>query len=521
MLTKKIKLLLHHNLSVTLNSFLSFSELRAAHAHLIISGRTADNFVASRLLAAAATPISGNLSYARSLFASLATRTVFSYNTIIRATSNSTDPLQSLYFYLAMLRSGLSPDKFTFPFVLRSCASLQLAGAGAGVHCQAAKLGLEGDLYVVNNAITMYSSMGDMAAAQRIFDEHRDAADVVSWTALITGFSNRGEMDTARSLFDRAPLRNLVTWNAMLAGYARAGRAQEAQKLFDKMTERNAASWSSLISGFVQAGRIRMALDVFRHVAELGIWPNEPLLVSAVSACAKLRALEKGRWVHRYIERIGVKPDVILGTALVDMYGKCGGIKEAIEVFNSMPEKNIYSWSSAITGLAMNGAGTQALTLFCKMNLAGLLPNAITFTDLLSACSHNGLIEEGGKLFDEMSRIHGIRPEKEHYGCMVDLLGRAGLIREAVEFIEQMPVDPHPSVWGALAAACRNHEDIELGEDVGKRLIELEPGHGGRYVLLSNIYGAASRWDDMAIIRRLLKERGAAKSTGSSLVEAQ
>lgn len=212
---------------------------------------------------------------------------------------------------------------------------------------------------------------------------------------------------------------------------------------------------------------------------------------------------------------------VILGTVLVDMYGKCGSISKALKVFKDMPEKNVYSCNSMITGLAMNGSERQALTFFWKMQLMGLEPNAITFIGLLSACSHSGLINEGQQFFDMMTRVYGIRPLEEHYGCMVDLLGRAGLIKEAVDFVERMPVEPHPGLWGALAGACRIHGDVELGEKVGKQLIELEPHHGGRYVLLANMYGAARRWDDMAMVRKLLNQRKAAKFPGKSSVEAE
>ncbi|KAK8939059.1 Pentatricopeptide repeat-containing protein [Platanthera zijinensis] len=522
-LAKKMEVLLHPNLSISLTAFLSSSSIKVSHAHLIVSGRITDTFAASRLLAAAAAAANhsvGDLCHATRLFNSLAAPTLFSYNTMIRASSQSPHPIQSLHLYLRILRSGLSPDNLTFPFLLRSCAALRLAAPGAAIHCHAAKFGFAGDVFVLNNAITMYSSLPDMASARLMFEERIEIADVVSWTAIITGYTINGDVNAAQSLFHHAPSRNLVTWNAMLAGYARAGRALDAYHLFDQMSERNAASWSSLISGFVQAGLLKEALALFRRMSRDGVMPNEPLLASALSACAQLRDLEHGRSVHRYIESLGIDMGVILGSALVHMYGKCGDIKKAIQVFGAMPARNIYTWNSLIAGLAMSGAGSQALTLFYKMRLAGATPNAITFIDLLNACSHNGLVEEGRKLFDDMTRVYGIAPEEEHYGCVVDLLGRAGLIKEALDFIGRMPVvDPHcPGVWGALAGACRIHGEIELGEEVARRLIEIEPCHGGRYIHLSNIYGEARRWNDMESVRRLLKRRPAVKAAGRSSV---
>ncbi|XP_020581372.1 pentatricopeptide repeat-containing protein At5g66520-like [Phalaenopsis equestris] len=521
MLAKKLALLLHPNLSISLTAFICSSEIKATHAHLIVTGRTTDTFATSRLLAAAAIPFSRDLKHAGSLFSSLPSPTIFSYNTMIRAFSHSPQPIQSLHLYAQMLRSGLSPNHLTLPFLLRSCSSLRLPNPGTSLHCHSTKLGLERDIFITNNTITMYSTLLDMPSAQRVFEEHIESADVVTWTALITGYSNIGAIDVARSLFNRAPSRNLVTYNAMLAGYARAGRTLEARHLFDEMTVRNSASWSSLISGFVQAGLTKTALAIFHKMARQSVQPNEPLLVSTISACSQLRALEHGRSVHRYIETLGINITVIIGSALVDMYGKCGGIKEAIHIFNTMPERNIYTWNSIITGLAMNGAGRQVLTLFYKMTLAGVSPNNITFIDLLSACSHNGLVEEGRMVFDEMTRVYGIVPEEEHYGCMVDLLGRAGLIEEALDFIGRMPIEPHPGVWGALAGACRIHGEMELGEEISRWLIELEPSHGGRYIHLSNIYGDGRRWNEMAMVRRVLKERRAVKPPGGSSVDVQ
>lgn len=358
-----------------------------------------------------------------------------------------------------------------------------------------------------------------MGAAQKVFDESPCTLDVVSWTTMITGHSNCGQMDRARWFFDRMPSRNLISWNAMIAGYARSGSVIHARCLFDEMPERDVMSWSSLVSGFSQRGLCNEALAVFDKMILNGFTPNEATLVSAASACAQLRDLDRGRRLHCCaLDRELRKMSVILGTALVDMYGKCGSIEDAYKVFREMSARNVYSWNSMITGLALNGSGKQALTLFWKMKLAGLQPNAITFIGVLSACSHAGLVDEGEMLFDMMTRVYGIRPIEEHYGCMVDLLSRAGLLQEAVDFVANMPVEPHPGLWGALAGACRIHDNVELGVEVGKRLIELEPHHGGRYVLLSNLYAAARRWDDMEIVRSLLKERRVVKVPGNSAV---
>jgi len=315
------------------------------------------------------------------------------------------------------------------------------------------------------------------------------------------------------------PERNVVSWNAMLGAYARAGMLSEARKLFDAMPDRNAASWSSMINGLLHSGYCEEALRVFSDMVSSGVVPNEAALVSAVSACAQLRSVEHGAWVHAYAEReLHGAMSIILATAIIDMYGKCGSICNAVRVFATMPVRNIYSWNSMIAGLAMNGGERQALSLLWKMQMAGVRPNHITFIGLLSACSHSGLVNEGRRLFDSMIEDFGIQPVPEHYGLMVDLLGRSGRVREAVYFVKSMPVEPHPGLWGALASACKMHGEVELGEEVAKKLIELEPRHGSRYILLSNLYGSANRWDDMATIRKLLKHRKVPKGTGNAVV---
>ncbi|CAN6252398.1 unnamed protein product [Urochloa humidicola] len=336
---------------------------------------------------------------------------------------------------------------------------------------------------------------------------------------MVTGHANAGNLKRARWLFEAMPERNVVSWNTMLGAYARAGMLPEARELFDAMPDRNAATWSSMINGLVLSEHCEEALRVFGDMVSVGVVPNEPALVSAVSACAQLRSVEHGTWVHAYAEReLHGAMSIILATAIIDMYGKCGSMHNAVRVFAAMPVRNIYTWNSMIAGLAMNGGERQALSLLWKMQMAGVRPNDITFIGLLSACSHSGLVNEGRRLFDSMIEDFGIQPVPEHYGLMVDLLGRSGRVREAVYFVKSMPVEPHPGLWGALASACKMHGEVELGEEVAKKLIELEPRHGSRYILLSNLYGSANRWDDMATVRKLLKRRKVPKGTGNAVV---
>ncbi|KAF8389553.1 hypothetical protein HHK36_024069 [Tetracentron sinense] len=518
-LARKMAQLHHPVLSQALTAFTNISQLKPIHAHVVTSGVAKDVFTTARLLAFAAVSHSGDLHYAQTIFHHFQHPTLFMFNTIIRGFSQSTHPLQSLPFYLRMLRSGIPPDNFTFPFLLRSCSISSSLVLGQQLHAHLLKFGLDCDVYVVNNTITMYSSCRELNSARQLFEECFCLVDVISWTALVTGYSNSGQIDVARQFFDRMPCRNTVSWNAMIAGYAHSGKMDEARRLFDEMPERDVASWSAMISGYSQCGMCKEAFGLCREMIGAGVVPNEPALVSAVSACAQLRALEEGMWLHGYIEEEKVEVNVTLGTAILDMYGKCGSIEKALRVFNEMPRKNVFSWNSMIAGLALNGYEKQALWLFWRMLMVGPAPNGITFIAVLSGCSHSGLVVAGCRIFDLMTKVYQIKPQLEHYGCMVDLLGRAGLIKEALDFVEQMPIEPHPGLWGALVGACRIHGDVELGEELGKRLIELEPHHSGRYVLLSNIFAAAKRWDDVAMVRTLLKNRKVFKTPGNSIVQ--
>ncbi|KAL5993419.1 hypothetical protein ACLOJK_014344 [Asimina triloba] len=518
-LAEKMALLHHPNLSQSLSAFENMSEFKCLHARVIASGLHKDPFTIARLVAFSAVSQHGDLDYAKTLFNHVEHPTFFMYNAMIRGLSQSQTPLDSIGFYIRMTRTGIWPDNFTFPPLIRSCWVSSCLSLGLQLHCHVLKFGLDCDVFVVNNLISLYSSFGELGCARRLFEECFEIVDVVSWTTLLNGYLTCGDLDTARWLFDRMPVKNEVSWNAMIAGYARSGKVSEARKLFDEMPAKNAATWSGMISGFSQCGLLKEALEFFVDMVSAGIMPNEPALVSAVSSCARLRALEQGEWLHCYITENKIEVTVVLGTALVNMYGKCGNINRALQVFNEMPVKNLLSWNSMIAGLALHGYGKQALALLGKMWMMSIQPNAITFIAVLTACSHSGLVIEGHSFFKIMTQVYEIKPQLEHYGCMVDLLGRAGFIEEALGFADSMPVDPHPGLWGALVGACRLHGELELGEVLGKRLIDLEPQHSGRYMLLSNIYAAARRWEDVAMARKLLKDRNVLKEAGNSAVE--
>ncbi|XP_050368129.1 pentatricopeptide repeat-containing protein At1g08070, chloroplastic-like [Argentina anserina] len=411
------------------------------------------------------------------------------WNTIIRGYSLSSTPLRAVEFYRMMILSGTEPNSYTFPFVLKSCARIGAASPeGKQLHGHVLKLGLGCDAFVHTSLINMYAKSGELENARLVFDKSC-LRDAVSYTALITGYVSRGCMDDARRLFDEMLARDAVSWNAMISGYAQSGRFEEALGLFEEMRRAN-------------------------------VVPNESTMVSVLSACAHLGALDLGKWIHVYIDKkLQSLSNAPLQTSLIDMYAKCGNIEAAKQVFDGMEDKSLASWNAMITGLAMHGEANAALELFSKMGDEGIKPDDITFVGVLSACNHGGLVDLGRKYFSSMTKDYNISPQLQHYGCMIDLLGRAGLLDEAEALMKTMEMKPDGAVWGSLLGACRTHKRVEMGEYVAKHVFELEPENAGAYVLLSNIYAGAGMWDDVARIRTTLNDMGIKKVPGSTSIE--
>uniref|UniRef100_A0A1D1ZFL5 Pentatricopeptide repeat-containing protein At5g66520 n=1 Tax=Anthurium amnicola TaxID=1678845 RepID=A0A1D1ZFL5_9ARAE len=418
---------------------------------------------------------------------------VFLHNTLIRAYAQAAAalgaaPLDAVSVYSQFLRSGLSPDSHTFPFLLKACSLVPDAPArGRAAHAHALKFGFHGHLYVNNALIHFYSVTGDLAGCHR--------------------------------LLKGGALTDSVSYNTMITGYVRAGDLSSARKLFDEMPQRDGISWSAMVAGHVQCGQARDGLELFSRMQAEGLQANEGTLVSVLSACAQVGALEQGKWVHGYLKSKGIKETVFLGTSLIDMYAKCGELELALEVFNRMNEKNLLSWTTLIKGLAMHGRGVEALHLFSEMEKSGIMPDDIAFIGALCACSHAGLVEQGRQIFASMTEAYGIKPKIEHYGCLVDVLARNGLLEEAMEMVGSMPMRPDGYVWSTIMAGCRFYGNVRLAELVVRRLIQIEPNNAGVYVQLANIYAASGRHKDAREVWTLMRRKGVEKAPGCSSVE--
>lgn len=405
-----------------------------------------------------------------------------------------------------MMNEDVSLNCFSFPMVLKSCGKLLALVEGEEVHGVVVKVGFLTNTFVGSTLIDMYSSVGRVKCAYRVFNE-MVLRNVFTWTSMINGYIANGDLVSARMLFDLAPERDVVLWNRMITGYIECRDMEEARKLFDvmpnkdlmswntllngyanngdvegcenlfeEMKERNIFSWNGLIGGYAHNGRFTEVISAFKRMLnESDVKPNDATLVNVLSACTRLGALDLGKWVHVYAESNGYKHNVYVANGLIDMYAKCGLVGNAVDVFRSMDKRDLISWNTIINGLAVHGRGSDALSLFAEMKNSGVEPDGITFIGVLCACSHMGLVADGFAHFNTMANDYSITPKIEHYGCMVDLLGRAGLLEQAVKFVEKMPVQADAVIWTALLGACRVYKNIDFARLVLQKLIELDP----------------------------------------------
>lgn len=344
--------------------------------------------------------------------------------------------------------------------------------------------------------------------------------DLFVSTELIGVYGDSGNLSLARKLFDEISVRSVVVWNAIVHQYIKDGFLMEAESLFLEMPEKDVVSWNTMITGFCRAGKYREALALFLEMEALRTRPNMLTMIMVLLACSGLGALGTGVWVHVYIERNRVNSNGDLDHCLIDMYAKCGSIEKAVQVFEKVPvRRDLYSWTSMICGFAMHGRAMDALDLFSRMLETGVLADDVTLIGVLSACAHGGLVERGYHYFRSMKDLYGLSPKIEHYGCMVDLLGRVGRLREACLLIKEMPMEPNAVVWGSLLSACKVHNDAELGELVATKLVELDPSDHWARVMMSNLYAEDHNWSGVTRVRKEMRGAGSRKMPGCSSIE--
>ncbi|KAF8410937.1 hypothetical protein HHK36_003474 [Tetracentron sinense] len=545
------KLLLKNPLLSLLQKCRTASQIFQIHGQLITTNIISNTFAASRLIAASVVSDALTMDYAELVFTQIEQPNSFICNTMIKGYIEVSNPHRAFNLYSWMQKKGVLMDNYTYPFVLKACGLMLGLQEGREIHGEVVKRGFELDLFVRNGLIGMYCRCGETICARTLFDDGSHQKDLVSWNSMIHGYVRGGEMGEAqmlfdemperdvfswammidgygkkvgdivhaREMFDNMPQRDLVSWNSMIDGYSNVGEMVAARRLFANMPEKNAISWSIMIDGYARDGNPKEALNLFRQMVRQGTKPDKVSAVGAISACAQLGAIDQGKWIHIYLSKNRITLDVVVQTALVDMYMKCGSLDEARKMFNNMSERNVISWNVMIVGLGVNGFGEEALELFAQMEMEETLMDDLTFIGVLTACSHAGLVIEGLQIFNRMRSDYRIEPKLEHYGCLVDLLGRAGKLDEAQNVIETMPMKPNSALWGSLLSACRTHRNITLAEVSLHRLAELKEDDSGVYVIMSNIYAEEGRWDGVLWIRKLMTDRRMMKETGRSVIE--
>ncbi|CAE6068364.1 unnamed protein product [Arabidopsis arenosa] len=495
---------------------------------------------------------------------------VFSWNSVIADLARSGDSAEALRAFSSMRKLSLYPTRSSFPCAIKACSSLLDIFSGKQTHQQAYVFGYQSDIFVSSALIVMYSTCGQLVDARKVFDEI-PKKNIVSWTSMIRGYDLNGSALEAVSLFkdllveendgdheDDAAMfldsmgmvsvisacsrvaakgliesvhsfvikrgfdRGVSVGNTLLDAYAKGGEGgvAVARKIFDQIVDKDRVSYNSIMSVYAQSGMSNEAFEVFRRlVKDKVVTFNSITLSTVLLAVSHSGALRIGKCIHDQVIRMGLEDDVIVGTSIIDMYCKCGRVETARKAFDRMKNKNVRSWTAMIAGYGMHGHAVKALELFPTMIDSGVRPNYITFVSVLAACSHAGLHVEGWHWFNAMKGRFGVEPGLEHYGCMVDLLGRGGFLQKAYDLIQTMKMKPDSIIWSSLLAACRIHKNVELAEISVARLFELDPSNCGYYMLLSHIYADAGRWKDVERVRMIMKNRGLVKPPGFSLLE--
>ncbi|KZV20225.1 pentatricopeptide repeat-containing protein-like [Dorcoceras hygrometricum] len=484
--------LLESQLIATLDNSINLVQVKQNHAYIIRRGLHQSSYIIAKLLRMLSKVNEPMRSYGVSVFSQVKFPNAFLYAALIRGFTIDGLFKESVLVYNSMRRDGIKPLSFTFSALLKACGTETSSHLGRQLHGESVKLGgFELDLFLGNGLIDMYVKCGWLDYGRKIFDEMPER-DLISWTSLIVGYAKDGDLRSAVELFHALPVKDMVAWTAM-------------------------------VTGFVQNGKPREAMQYFERMQNAGVETDEVTLVGVINACAQVGMMRYGNWIREVAHRSGFDPsnNVLLGSALIDMYSKCGSVDDAYAVFKSMNNLNVYSYSSMIVGLASHGHGNSAIGLFKEMVKTDVKPNAVTFIGVLAACSHAGLVEQGRSYFEMMEKTYGVKQSVDHYNCMVDLFSRTGRLDEALDLIRSMKMEPSAGIWGALLGGCRMYANPHIAEVAARHLFKIEPDNIGNYILLAQVYAKSERWKDVLEVRKLIREKGFKKYPAFSWVEGE
>ncbi|GJZ07796.1 putative pentatricopeptide repeat-containing protein [Tanacetum coccineum] len=532
---------------------------RYVHGLVVKLGHDENAFVGTALLDAYSS--CGFVSMARDVFDCIGSKDMVSWTGMITCYAENGFFKEAFDLFSQMRMVGFNPNNFTLASIFKACLGLEAVEVGKSVHACALKTCYEIDPYVSVSLLDLYTKSGDIEDARLVFEEI-PKKDVIPWSFMIARYSQSDRCEEAVRLFCRmrrepavpnqftfasvlqacATIENLILGkqihchakkvgldlivyvsNALMDVYAKCGFIEDSVELFNESRNRNEVSWNIIIVGYVNLGNWDMALTRFSDMLKDQIQLTEVTYSSVLRACASLTVLELGIQIHSLTIKTLFENKAVVANSLIDMYAKCGSIKNARLVFDTIIQKDVVSWNAMISGYSLHGLGKEALSMFemmCKTD-SRVKPDQLTFVGVLSACSNIGLLNEGQAYFTSMVKDYSIEPCMEHYTCMVSLYGKLGQLDKAMKLIDQIPCDPSVMVWRALLGACVIHKDIELGELSAKRVLELEPQDESTYVLLSNMYASAKRWDNVALVRKNMKKKRVKKEPGLSWIENQ
>ncbi|KAL5582204.1 hypothetical protein UlMin_014646 [Ulmus minor] len=529
------------------------------HGRIVVAGFDLAGFVQNSLLSMYMN--CGKKEAAQRVFDAMQDRSVVSWNTMINGCFRNGFAEDALMMFSRMVDERVEPDCATVVSVLPACAYMENFMLGREIHAMVKEKGL-GKLITVNNALVdMYAKCSKMDEARLLFDKMSER-DVVSWTTMINGYVLNGDarsglalcclmqhyglrpnvitiaslLSACGSLFLSTHGRSLHSWalrqkldseaiveTALIDMYAKCKCMDQSFRVFASASKKRAVPWNAIISGCSRNGLEREAIKLFKQMLMGEVHPQDATLSALLPAYSILADFHQATNIHCYVLRSGFVSGMEVATGLIDIYAKCGSLESAHKIFTKIPDKgkDVITWSAIIAGYGKHGQGERAVSLFNEMVQSGVRPNEVTFTSILHACSHAGLVDEGLHLFRSMLETKLVSPQTDHYTCIVDLLGRAGRLKEAYDLIKGMTFKPNHAIWGALLGACVIHENVELGEIAAGRLFELEPENTGNYVLMAKIYAAVGRWKDAENVRLMMGKMGARKSPAHSLIEVR
>lgn len=545
---------------VTLLSILSgvsvFTHARCLHGCAILYGFMSDINLSNSLLNVYGK--CGSIEDSRKLFDYMEERDLVSWNSLISIYTQIGNLSEVLQLLKTMWVEGMGPDQKTFGSLLSVAASTGELKLGRLVHGKILRAGFEFDAHVVTSLIVMYLKGRNIDIAFQIFERNSNK-DVVLWTAMISGLVQNESANKALAVFcqmlkfrvkpSTPTIASVITacaqlgsfdlgtsvhgyilrqelpvdiaaQNSLITMYAKCGSLDRSFAVFDKMSKRDLVSWNAIIAGYAQNGYISKALFLFNEMRkEDCLTPDSITIVSLLKGCASIGALHFGKWIHSYVIRNSLRPCIMVDTALVDMYSKCGDLDTAQNCFNEMPCQDLVSWGAIIAGYGCHGKGETALWLYSKLLRSGMKPNHVIFLSVLSSCSHNGLIDQGLNIYQSMSKDFGIAPNLEHHACVVDLLSRAGRVEEAYNLYQKTFPEPMLDVLGILLDACRANGKNELGDVIAKDVLKLRPMNAGNYVQLAHCYASTHNWEGVGEVWTHMKSLGLRKVPGWSFID--